>query len=75
MSILSALTDRGILRRDKSAKTYLYSPIVDQIGLTKNIINTVSDRLLDKASRELVANFFSNLEKLSKEDLEEFLKK
>jgi BlaI family transcriptional regulator, penicillinase repressor len=74
MSILSTLTDKGILRRDKSAKTYIYSPNVNQIELTKNIINNVSDRLLDKASRELVSTFLSKLEKLSKEDIEKFLK-
>jgi predicted transcriptional regulator len=74
MSILSTLADRGILRRDKSAKTYIYSPIVDQIELTKSIINTVSNRLLDRSSRELVSNFLSKLEKLSKEDMEKFLK-
>jgi BlaI family transcriptional regulator, penicillinase repressor len=75
MSIMSSLTDKGILRRDKSAKTYIYSPNVNQIELTKNIINTVSDRLLDKASRELVSTFLSKLEKLSKEDLEKYTKK
>ena len=75
MSILSTLTDKGILKRDKSAKTYIYSPNVDQVELTKSIMNNVSDRLLDRASRELVSNFLSKLEKLSKEDMEKFLEK
>ena len=73
MSILSALTDKGILKRDKSAKTYLYSANVDQKELTKSIINTISDRLLDRASRELVSNFLSKLETLTIEDMEKFL--
>ncbi|MHB1276550.1 MAG: BlaI/MecI/CopY family transcriptional regulator [Candidatus Humimicrobiaceae bacterium] len=75
MSVLSALTDKGILKRDKSAKTYLYSANVDQKELTKNIMKTVSDRLLDKASRELVSNFLSKMEILSIEDMEKFLEK
>jgi len=75
MSILSALTDKGILKRDKSAKTYLYSANVGQKELTKNIISTVSDRLLDRSSRELVSNFLSKLDKLSNEDMQNFLEK
>jgi BlaI family transcriptional regulator, penicillinase repressor len=75
MAILSTLTDKGILKRDKSAKTYLYSANINQKELTKNIINTVSDRLLDRTSQELVSNFLSKLEKLSIEDMEKILEK
>jgi predicted transcriptional regulator len=75
MSVLSALTDKGILKRDKSAKTYIYSANVDQKELTKNIMKTVSDRLLDRASRELVSNFLSKMESLNNEDIEKFLEK
>ncbi len=75
MSILSTLTDRGILKRDKSKKTYIYSALVNQVELTKSILNTVSGRLLDKSYRELVSSFLSNIEKLNKEDIEKFTEK
>jgi len=47
MSTMTTLADKGLLKQDKKAKTYLYSASVDRKELSKNIIKSVAEKLLN----------------------------
>jgi predicted transcriptional regulator len=47
MSTMSNLAVRGFLIQNNNAKTYIYSAALDNKELTKNIIKTVAEKLLD----------------------------
>ena len=46
MSTMSSLAKRGFLKKDSSAKTYIYRPAMDNKELTKTIIRAVAEKLL-----------------------------
>ena len=47
MSTMSNLAARGFLIQNNNSKTYLYSAALDNKELTKNIIRTVAEKLLN----------------------------
>jgi len=47
MSTMSNLSVRGFLIQNNNAKTYIYSAALDNKELTKNIIRTVAEKLLN----------------------------
>ena len=47
MSIMSSLVDKGILNRDRTRKTYIYSAGLSRKELTKNIIRAVVNKILE----------------------------
>jgi predicted transcriptional regulator len=70
---MTMLADKGLLKQDKSAKTYLYSANIDRNKLTKNIIKTVAEKLLNKTSNNLVSNFLGNRDDISLEEINKLL--
>ena len=75
MSTMTTLAEKGLLRQDKTAKTYIYSAVVDKKELSKSIIKSVSDKLLAENARAMVSSFLNNKDNISKEGIEELLKK
>lgn len=47
MSTMNTLADKGLLKQDKSSKTYIYSPAVSEKELAKSIIKSVADKILN----------------------------
>jgi predicted transcriptional regulator len=54
MSTMTALAEKGLLKQDKSAKTYIYSARVDKKELSKSIIKSVAEKLLGSTSNETI---------------------
>ena len=75
MSTMTTLAEKGILKQNRIRKTYIYSAAVDKEGLSRSIIETVADTLLDGAPRELIFSFLSDSENLSTKGIEKLIKK
>jgi predicted transcriptional regulator len=73
MSTMTTLAEKGLLRQDKTAKTYVYSAVVDKKELSKSIIKSVSDKLLEDSARSLVSKFLSDSKNISKEGIDKLL--
>jgi len=73
MSTMTTLSDKGLLKRDNTAKTYLYSAAVDRKELSRNIIKSVAEKLLNSSSNALVSKFLDNLDNISKEGIKKLL--
>lgn len=74
MSTMTTLAEKGLLKQDKSSKTYIYSAAVDNKELSKSIIKSVADKLLEDSSKKLISNFFEDSSKISAEGIEKLLK-
>ena len=74
MSTMTTLAEKGLLKQDKTAKTYVYSAVVDKKELSKSIIKSVSDKLLEENTRSMVSRFLSDSKNISKEGIEKLLK-
>ena len=60
MSTMTTLAEKGLLKQDKSSKTYIYSAAVDNRELSKSIIKSVADKLLEESSKKIISNFFED---------------
>ncbi len=74
MSTMTTLAEKGLLKQDKTSKTYLYSAAVDKKELSKRIIKSVSDKLLEESTKGMVSRFLSDNKNISKEGIEKLLK-
>ena len=74
MSTMTALADKGLLRQDKTAKTYIYTAVIDRKELSKNIINSVADKLLAGATTGMVSRFLSDDKNVSADGIKKMLK-
>ena len=75
MSTMTTLAEKGLLRQDKTAKTYIYSAVVDKKELSKSIIKSVSDKLLEGSTRSMVSSFLDNSENISQEGIKKLIDK
>jgi predicted transcriptional regulator len=75
MSTMSALADKGLLKQDKSSKTYIYSAGINKKELSSSIIKSVAEKLLNNTSNELVSKFLSNSNNISIDGINKLLEK
>jgi len=47
MSTMNTLAEKGLLKQDRSAKTYIYSPAVTKTELARSIIKSVAEKILE----------------------------
>ena len=74
MSTMTTLSEKGLLKQDKRSKTYIYSAAVDKKELSKGIIKSVAEKLLEESAKTLVSKFLSDTSNISIERIEELLK-
>ena len=74
MSTMTALADKSLLRQDKTAKTYIYTAVIDRRELSKNIIKSVADKLLTEDLTEMVSVFLSDEKNISASGIKKLLK-
>ncbi|MHB1274558.1 MAG: BlaI/MecI/CopY family transcriptional regulator [Candidatus Humimicrobiaceae bacterium] len=74
MSTMTTLAEKGLLKQDKSSKTYIYSAAVDNRELSKSIIKSVADKLLEGSSKKIISSFFDDTPDISTESIEKLLK-
>jgi len=73
MSTMTTLAEKGLLKQDKSAKTYIYSAVVDREELSKNIIMSVADKLLNSSTASLVSAYLSDKSNIDNESIKKLL--
>jgi len=73
MSTMTTLAEKGLLKQNKTSKTYLYSAAVDKKELSKRIIKSVSDKLLEDSTRGMVSRFLSNSKNISQDGINKLL--
>ena len=73
MATMATLAEKGLLKQDKSNKTFVYSAAIDSRSLSRNIIGSVAEKLLDKSSKELIYNFLSAVEEVPVEKINKLL--
>ena len=73
MSTMTLLSEKGLLKQDRSSKTYLYSASINRSELSKNIIKTVAEKLLNNSSNNLVSSFLGNNKNLSLKEIYKLL--
>ena len=74
MSTMTTLAEKQLLKQDKAAKTYIYSAAVDKKELSKSIIQSVSDKLLEESTSGMVSRFLSDSKNLTKSGIEKLMK-
>ena len=75
MSTMTHLAKKKILDQNRIGKTYIYTARVDKQELSRSLIRTVADTLLEGTSRELVSKFLSDTVKISTKNIEKLIKK
>jgi predicted transcriptional regulator len=73
MSTMTTLAEKQLLKQDKTAKTYIYSAAVDKKELSKSIIQSVSDKLLEESASGMVSRFLSDSKNLTKSGIEKLM--
>ena len=73
MATMATLADKGLLKQDKSNKTFIYSAAINSRSLSRNIIGSVAEKLLDKSSKELIYKFLSAVEDVPVEKINKLL--
>lgn len=73
MSTMTTLAEKQLLKQDKTAKTYIYSAAVDKKELSKSIIQSVSDKLLEESASGMVSKFLSDSKNLTKSGIEKLM--
>ena len=73
MSTMTTLADKKLLKQDKTAKTYIYTAAVDKKELSKSIIQSVSDKLLEESASGMVSKFLSDPKNLTKEGIDRLM--
>jgi predicted transcriptional regulator len=74
MSTMTTLAEKGLLNQDKSSKTYIYSAAVNNKELSKSIIKSVAEKLLEESSSKMVSHFLKDTSKISFEGINSLLK-
>ncbi len=75
MSTMTHLAKKKILDQNRIGKTYIYTAKVDKQELSRSLIRTIADTLLEGTSRELVSKFLSDTVNLSTKNIEKLMKK
>ena len=75
MSTMSILAEKGLLKQDRSAKTYIYSAAVDNKELSQSIIQSVAEKLLNDSGNDLVSKFLSDSKNISTKGIIKMLEK
>src|SRR4030066_171196 len=60
MSTMATLAGKGLLKQDKSTKTYIYSAAMDRKELSKSIIKSIVEKLLDDRLKKEIMHFMEN---------------
>ena len=69
MTVLTRLTDKGMLQRRKEGRAYLYHPVVNRSTFLESVADQVTQGLLQEYGEVAVSSFVHALESASPESL------
>lgn len=70
LKLMQIMFEKGLVTRDSSSKTHIYTPVVTKENTQKLFLNRMIDSLFSGSSAQLVMQALGN-HKSSKEELEE----
>jgi predicted transcriptional regulator len=73
MSTMTALAEKGLLKQDKSEKTYIYSANMNKRELSKSLIQSIAESLLEGGAKEYVSSFLRDNKNISREGIDKLL--
>ena len=73
MSTMATLAGKGLLKQDKSARTYIYSAAIDRKELSKSIITSIVEKLLDGKLKKEIIHFMENDKNMTKKSIDNML--
>lgn len=68
MTIMTRLVDKQFLTRKKVGKAYIYSPAKTKKQITKSMIGSIFDSLVDQFGEEAIVAFSDEVDKASGEN-------
>ena len=71
MTVMSRLSDKGYLVKEKSGNAYIYTPSVSRAGLEKTVVGSVLAGLTDHITAGALAQFVDVLSESDSEVLDE----
>lgn len=71
MTVMRRLAEKGVLEQDRSTKTYLYTPKIDQERMAFSIVENVLSKVMGGSSIDLLIGIIENNE-LSEGELNAF---
>ena len=70
MTVMSRLSEKGLLRRRKEGRAYIYSPASSQEKLAGSMLNSLVDRLYDGATDKAIAHLLESDEQVDEAELD-----
>ena len=70
MTVMSRLTEKGLLQRTQVGRAYLYSPVETRDAFCTNIVRRVLDGFFGGAGRPVLAHFVENLTEADSAELD-----
>lgn len=70
MTVMSRLAEKGMLRRQKRGRAYLYRPVAERAEVAGSILSNVVERLYSGSSSAAIAHLIETREDVSESELE-----
>jgi predicted transcriptional regulator len=70
MTVMSRLTEKGLLQRTQVGRAYLYAPVETRDAFCTNIVRRVLDGFFGGAGRPVLAHFVENLTEADSAELD-----
>ena len=70
MTVMSRLSEKGLLNRRKEGRAYVYTPGTSQEKLAGSLLKSLVDRLFDGATEKAIAHLLESDEQVDEVELE-----
>ncbi len=70
MTVMSRLSEKGLLRRRKEGRAFVYTPGTSQEKLAGSLLKSLVDRLFDGATEKAIAHLLESDEQVDEDELD-----
>lgn len=74
MTIMSRLVDKGVLRREKDGRSYVYRPAEHKHNFMRTLIHNTLASLVNRFGEDAITAFLEEAQELSQADRKKYLK-
>lgn len=74
MTIMNRLEEKGLLKREKDGKAYLYTPQTSQQKTVKSLVHQTMQSLVNQFGHEAITAFADELQQLPEDELKKIIK-
>lgn len=69
LKLLQIMTEKGLVRRDTSARAHIYEPTVEEASIERRLVRELADRAFEGSAQKLILRALS-VERASPEELD-----